>query len=77
MMDLEKCISKRDTIYTKFAAKNIRSNSKNDTKQKLLKILDDMKIMIKKIKTVTLLIIIYNNHLIQLFILYLSYVHSS
>jgi len=64
MMDLEKCILKRDTIYTKFAVKNIRSNSKNDTKQKLLKILDDMRIMIRKIKTVTLLIIIYNNHLI-------------
>ncbi|CAH1737113.1 unnamed protein product [Aphis gossypii] len=51
MMDLEKCISKRDTIYNKFAAKNIRSNSKNDTKQKLLKTLDDMRIMIRKIKT--------------------------
>ncbi|XP_060851664.1 coiled-coil domain-containing protein 40-like [Rhopalosiphum padi] len=49
MMELEKCISKRDTIYTTFAAKNIRSNVKNDTKQKLLKILDDMRIKIKKI----------------------------
>ncbi|XP_025205735.1 LOW QUALITY PROTEIN: early endosome antigen 1-like [Melanaphis sacchari] len=50
MMDLEKCISKRDTIYTTFAAKNTRSNGKND-KQKLLKILDDKRIMIRKIKT--------------------------
>lgn len=58
MSDLEKCISKRETIYNTFAAKNIRSNSKNDTKGKLLKFLDDLRIMIKKIKTVTILIII-------------------
>lgn len=64
MSDLEKCILKRETIYNSFASKNIHSNDKNGTKQKLLKIIDDMRIMIRQIKTVTLLIIIYENHLI-------------
>jgi len=61
MADIEKCISKREAIYNTFAAKNIRSNSKNIAKQKFLKTLDDLRIMIKKIKIVTLLIIIYDN----------------
>ncbi|KAL4090962.1 hypothetical protein QTP88_025714 [Uroleucon formosanum] len=51
MSDLEKSILKRETIYNSFASKNIHSNDKNKTKQKLLKILDDMRIMIKQIKT--------------------------
>jgi len=62
MSDLEKCILKRETIYNSFASKN--SSYKNGTKQKLLKTLDDMRIMIRQIKTVTLLIIIYDKLLI-------------
>lgn len=61
MLDLEKCILKRETIYNKFASKNIHSSNKNGTKQKLMKILDDMRIMIRKIKTVTLHVIFYDN----------------
>ncbi|XP_060873754.1 interaptin-like [Metopolophium dirhodum] len=49
MSDLEKCILKRETIYNSFASKN--SSYKNGTKQKLLKTLDDMRIMIRQIKT--------------------------
>lgn len=64
MSDLEKSILKRETIYNSFASKNIHSNDKNKTKQKLLKILDDMRIMIKQIKTVTLFIINYDKLLI-------------
>jgi len=54
MLDLEKCILKRESIYDKFASKNIYSSNKNCTKQKLMKILDDLRIMIRKIKTVTI-----------------------
>jgi len=64
MSDLEKSILKRETIYNSFASKNIHSNDKNNTKQKLLKILDDIRIMIKQIKNVTLLIINYDKSLI-------------
>jgi len=63
MLDLEKCIMKRETIYNSFASKNNYSSDKKGTKQKLLKILDDLRIMIRKIKTVILLII-YDSHLI-------------
>lgn len=58
MLDLEACISRREMIYNKVAAKDIRLKGKNETKQKFLKKLDDLRIDIKKIKIVSLLIII-------------------
>lgn len=53
MLDLEVCISRREMIYNKIAAKDIRLKEKNETKQKFLKKLDDLRINIKKIKIVT------------------------
>jgi len=55
MLDLEVCISRRETIYNKVAAKDIRLKGKNEAKQKFLKKLDYLRINIKKIKTVTIL----------------------
>ncbi|KAE9542832.1 hypothetical protein AGLY_002743 [Aphis glycines] len=51
MLDLEVCISRRETIYNKVAAKDIRLKGKNEAKQKFLKKLDYLRINIKKIKT--------------------------
>eukprot|EP00102_Acyrthosiphon_pisum_P020925 XP_016658135.1 PREDICTED: coiled-coil domain-containing protein 40 [Acyrthosiphon pisum] len=51
MLDLEVCISRRETIYNKVAAKDIRLKGKNEAKQNFLKKLDYLRINIKKIKT--------------------------
>ncbi|XP_022161075.1 kinetochore protein SLK19-like [Myzus persicae] len=59
MLDLEVCITKRETIYNKVAAKDIRLKGKNEAKQKFLKQLDYLKTNIKKIKTVTILMYYY------------------
>jgi len=59
MFDLEVCISRRETIYSKVAAKDTRLKEKHETKQKFLKKLYDLQINIKKIKTVTILIVNY------------------
>lgn len=53
MIDLEVCVSRREMIYNKVAARDIRLKGKNETKQKFLKKLDDIRINIKKIKTVS------------------------
>lgn len=60
MLDLEVCISRREMIYNKIAAKDIRLKEKNETKQKFLKKLDDLRINNKKIKIVTM------NYLLEL-----------
>lgn len=60
MLDLEVCISRREMIYNKVAAKDIRLKEKNETKQKFLKKLDVLRINIKKMKIVTIFIIYYN-----------------
>lgn len=57
MMDLELCVSRRAMIYNKIAAKDIRLKGKNETKQKFLKKLDNLRMDIKNIKIVTTSII--------------------
>lgn len=54
MSDLEVCISRREMIYNKVAAKDIRLKGKNEAKQKFLKKLDNLRINIKKIKIVNI-----------------------
>lgn len=54
MSDLEVCISRREMIYNKVAAKDIRLKGKNEAKQKFLKKLDYLRINIKKIKIVNI-----------------------
>lgn len=58
MLDLEVCISRREMIYNKVAAKDIRLKGKNEMKQTFLKKLDNLRINIKKIKIVNMLLII-------------------
>lgn len=58
MIDLELSLSRRAMIYNKVAAKDIRLNGKNETKQKFLKKLDQLRMDIKNIKIVTILITI-------------------
>lgn len=53
MLDLEVCISRREIIYNKVAAKDTRLKGKNETKQKFLKKLYDLRINIKKVKIVS------------------------
>jgi len=65
MLDLEVCISRRETIYNKVAAKDIRLKGKNEAKQKFLKKLDYLRINIKKIKTVTILLYYYLTSIIK------------
>lgn len=60
MLDLEVCISRREMIYNKVAAKDIRLKGKNETKQKFLKKLDNLGINIKNIKIVNIKIYINN-----------------
>jgi len=52
MLDLEVCILRREMIYNKVAAKDIRLKGKNETKQKFLKKLDSLRMNIKKMKIV-------------------------
>lgn len=54
MSDLEVCISRREMIYNKVAAKDVRLKGKNEAKQKFLKKLDNLRINIKKIKIVNI-----------------------
>lgn len=56
MSDLEVCISRREMIYNKVAAKDIRLKGKNEAKQKFLKKLDNLRINIKKIKIVNIFV---------------------
>lgn len=63
MTDLEVCVSRREMIYNKVAAKDIRLKGKNESKQKFLKKLDDLRINIKKIKIVNIQI---NNYYFDL-----------
>lgn len=65
MLDLEVCISRRETIYNKVAAKDIRLKGKNEAKQKFLKKLDYLRINIKKIKTVIILMCYYLTSIIK------------
>lgn len=65
MSDLEVCISRRETIYNKVAAKDIRLKGKNEAKQKFLKKLDYLRINIKKIKTVIILMYYYLTSIIK------------
>lgn len=59
MLDLEGSISRREMIYNKVAATESRSRGKNESKQKFLKKLDDLRKNIKKIKIVIIPIIHY------------------
>jgi len=52
MLDLEVCVLRREIIYNKVAAKDVRLKGNNETKQKFLKKLDNLRINIKKIKIV-------------------------
>lgn len=54
MLDLEACISRREMIYNKVAAKDIRLKGKNEAKQKFLKKLENLRLNIKKIKNVNM-----------------------
>lgn len=56
MLDLEVCISRREIIYNTVAAKNTRLKGKNESKQKFLKKLNDLRMNIKKVKIVSILI---------------------
>lgn len=58
MMDLELSISRRAIIYNKVAAKDIRLKGKNETKQKIMKKLDHLRMDIKNIKIVNLTMLI-------------------
>lgn len=58
MSDLEVCITKREMIYSKVAAKDIRLKGKNETKQKFLKKLDDLRLNIKKLKIVIIFLLL-------------------
>lgn len=73
MSDLEVCISKREMIYKKVAAKDTRLKGKNETKQKFLKKLNDLRINIKKIKIVIILVINNNQYLIKIINLFLFF----
>ncbi|VVC28629.1 Hypothetical protein CINCED_3A025872 [Cinara cedri] len=55
MLDLEACISRREMIYNKVAANDVRLKGKSEAKQKFLKKLDDLRLSIKKIKMVTII----------------------
>lgn len=55
MLDLEGCISRREIIYNKVAAKESRLKDKHEFKQKFLRKLDDLRKNIKNIKSVTTL----------------------
>lgn len=59
MSELEGCISRREIIYNKVAAKESRLKGKLEFKQKVLKKLDDIRKNIKKIKSVTTYISIF------------------
>ncbi|XP_050424677.1 putative leucine-rich repeat-containing protein DDB_G0290503 [Adelges cooleyi] len=50
MSDLEGCITRREMIYNTVAAKDVRLKGKNETKQKLMKKLDDLRMSIQKSK---------------------------
>jgi len=52
MLDLEVCVLRREMIYNKVAAKDIRLKGKSETKQKFLKKLDSLRMNIKKMKIV-------------------------
>lgn len=54
MLDLDGCISKRETIYNKFAARNISSKGKNENKRKFVKKINDIRINIKTTKIVNI-----------------------
>lgn len=54
MLDLEVCILRREMIYNKVAAKDVRLKGKNETKQKLLKKLENLRMNIKKNKIVSI-----------------------
>lgn len=53
MLDLEACMSKRETIYNKFSVRNISSKEKNN-KQNFLKKINNMQLNIKTIKIVNI-----------------------
>ncbi|XP_050520950.1 coiled-coil domain-containing protein 40-like [Daktulosphaira vitifoliae] len=50
MFDLEGCISKRETIYNTVAAKESRIKGKSETKQRLFKKINDLRLSIQKSK---------------------------
>ncbi|VVC24084.1 Hypothetical protein CINCED_3A023271 [Cinara cedri] len=50
MLDLETCISRREMIYNKAAAKDVRLKGKNEARQKFVRKMDALRLNIKKIK---------------------------
>lgn len=65
MLDLERSISKRDEIYNKLAANNIRLKRKTDIKILFLKKINDLRMDIKKIQKVIIYYIVSSSSVLR------------
>lgn len=65
MLDLERSISKRDEIYNKLAANNIRLKRKTDIKILFLKKINDLRMDIKKIQKVIIYYIVSSSSILR------------